>query len=429
MPYVSGLKCRECSREYPAEALNVCDFCFGPLEVEYDYNAISEVINTDRISQGPLSIWRYQDLLPASGEHPVDIMAGFTPLLKAPNLGKRLGLNNLYIKNDSVNPSFSFKDRVVSVAATKAVEFGFETLACASTGNLACSVAAHAARAGIKSVVFIPSDLERGKVIGAAIYGPTMVAVDGTYDEVNRLCSEVGDNYPWAFVNINMRAYYAEGSKTLGYEVAEQLGWRLPQHVVVPSASGAMFTKIWKGFNEMACLGLLDGVDAMSFGADQNTVHHPSVMTKMHMAQAEGCSPIVTAWKEGQTNVRPVRPNSIAKSLAIGNPADGIYALRVIDRSTGSGNIVPESGVVAGIQMLAETEGIFTETAGGVVISALRQLAVSGAIKPDELTVAYITGNGLKTQEAVESVVNPLMVRPTLSSFEEALSERTAIGR
>jgi len=429
VPYVSGLKCRECSREYPAEALNVCDFCFGPLEVEYDYNTISEVINTDRISQGPLSIWRYQDLLPASGEDPVDIMAGFTPLLKAPNLGKRLGLNNLYIKNDSVNPSFSFKDRVVSVAATKAVEFGFETLACASTGNLACSVAAHAARAGIKSVVFIPSDLERGKVIGAAIYGPTMVAVDGTYDEVNRLCSEVGDNYPWAFVNINMRAYYAEGSKTLGYEVAEQLGWRLPKHVVVPSASGAMFTKIWKGFNEMACLGLLDGVEAMSFGADQNTVRHPAVMTKMHMAQAEGCSPIVTAWKEGQTNVRPVRPNSIAKSLAIGNPADGIYALRVIDKSTGSGNIVPESGVVEGIQMLAETEGIFTETAGGVVISALRQLAVSGAIKPDELTVAYITGNGLKTQEAVESVVNPLMVRPTLSSFEEALNERIAIGR
>ncbi|MDA0733532.1 MAG: threonine synthase [Chloroflexi bacterium] len=429
MPFVSGLKCRECSREYPAEALNVCDFCFGPLEVEYDYDTISEVISADRISKGPLSIWRYQDLLPASGENPVDIMAGYTPLLKAPNLGKRLGLNNLYIKNDSVNPSFSFKDRVVSVAATKAVEFGFETLACASTGNLACSVAAHAARAGIRSVVFIPSDLERGKVIGAAIYGPTMVAVDGTYDEVNRLCSEVGDNYPWAFVNINMRAYYAEGSKTLGYEVAEQLGWRLPEHVVVPSASGAMFTKIWKGFNELACLGLLDGVAAMSFGPDQNTVHHPAVTTRMHMAQAEGCSPIVTAWKEGQTQVKPVRPNSIAKSLAIGNPADGIYALRVINKSGGSGNTVPESDVVDGIKLLAETEGVFTETAGGVVISALKQLAESGAIKPDELTVAYITGNGLKTQEAVEGVVNPLMVKPTLSSFEEALSERTAIRR
>ena len=433
MPFVSGLKCRECSREYPAEALNVCDFCFGPLEVEYDYNAISEVISTDRISRGSQSIWRYHDLLPASGENPVDIMAGFTPLLKAPNLGKRLGLNNLYIKNDSVNPSFSFKDRVVSVAATKAVEFGFEILACASTGNLACSVAAHAARAGIRSVVFIPSDLERGKVIGAAIYGPTMVAVDGTYDEVNRLCSEVGDNYPWAFVNINMRAYYAEGSKTLGYEVAEQLGWRLPEHVVVPSASGAMFTKIWKGFNEMACLGLLDGVAAMSFGTDQNTVHHPAVTTRMHMAQAEGCCPIVTAWKEGQTHIRPVRPNSIAKSLAIGNPADGIYALRVINKSGGSGNTVPESDVVEGIKLLAETEGVFTETAGGVVISALKQLAQSGAIKPDELTVAYITSNGLKTQEAVEGVVNPLRVKPTLSSFEEALNQRTAqrtaIGR
>ena len=428
MSFVSGLKCRECSREYPAEAINVCDFCFGPLEVVYDYDGISETLSVDRISRGPLSIWRYQDLLPASGEDPVDIMAGFTPLIKARNLGRRLGLNNLYIKNDSVNPSFSFKDRVVSVAATKAVEFGFETLACASTGNLACSVAAHAARAGVRSVVFIPSDLERGKVIGAAVYGPTMVAVDGTYDEVNRLCSEVGDNYPWAFVNINMRPYYAEGSKTLGYEVAEQLDWRLPEHVVVPSASGAMFTKIWKGFNELACLGLLDGVEGMSFGADQNTVHHPAVGTRMHMAQAEGCCPIVTAWNEGQTHVRPVRPNSIAKSLAIGNPADGIYALRVIKNSGGSGNVVPEDQVVDGIKLLAETEGIFTETAGGVVISALRELARSGAIKPDELTVAYITGNGLKTQEAVEEVVNPLSVKPTLSSFEEAMSGRAAVS-
>jgi threonine synthase len=395
----------------------------------YDYATIAEVVTRDRIARGPLSIWRYQDLLPASADHPVDIQAGFTPLLKAHNLGKRLGLNNLYIKNDSVNPSFSFKDRVVSVAATKAVEFGFETIACASTGNLACSVAAHAARAGIRSVVFIPSDLERGKVIGAAVYGPTLVAVDGTYDEVNRLCSEVGDNYPWAFVNINMRPYYAEGSKTLGYEVAEQLGWRLPDHVVVPSASGAMFTKIWKGFNELACLGLLDGVGSMSFGLDQNTVHHPAVTTKMHMTQAQGCCPIVTAWESGQSQVRPVRPNSIAKSLAIGNPADGIYALRVIKNSEGSGYAVPEPEVVEGIKLLAETEGIFTETAGGVVISGLKHLAKTGAIKPDELTVAYITGNGLKTQEAVEGVVNPLRVKPTMSSFEEALNGRTLVGR
>ncbi len=428
MAFVSGLRCRECSREYPAEALNVCDFCFGPLEVVYDYATIAEVVSHDRIAAGPLSIWRYHDLLPASGEDPVDIMAGYTPLLKARNLGQQLGLNNLYIKNDSVNPSFSFKDRVVSVAATKAVEFGFETIACASTGNLACSVAAHAARAGMRSVVFIPSDLERGKVIGAAVYGPTMVAVDGTYDEVNRLCSEVGDNYPWAFVNINMRPYYAEGSKTLGYEVAEQLGWRIPEHVVIPSASGAMFTKIWKGFNELACLGLLDSVDAMSFGPDQNTVHHPAITTRMHMAQAEGCAPIVNAWSSGQTQIRPVRPDSIAKSLAIGNPADGIYALRVIKESDGSAYAVPETQVVEGIKLLAETEGIFTETAGGVTVSALKYLAESGAIKADELTVAYITGNGLKTQEAVEEVVNPLLIKPTMSSFEEALEGRAAVG-
>ena len=428
MSFVNGLKCRECGREFPAEPLNVCDFCFGPLEVVYDYASISEVISRDRITQGPLSIWRYQDLLPASGEDPVDIMAGFTPLMKARNLGERLGLRNLYIKNDSVNPSFSFKDRVVSVASTKAVEFGFDTLACASTGNLACSVAAHSARAGIRSYVFIPWDLETGKIIGAAVYGPTLVSVEGTYDEVNRLCSELADNYPWAFVNINMRPYYAEGSKTLGYEVAEQLGWRLPDHVVIPSASGAMFTKIWKGFNELACLGLLEGVDASSFGPDQNTVHHPAVTTKMHMAQAEGCSPIVSAWANGQAHVIPVRPNTVAKSLAIGNPADGIYAIRVLNESQGTANSVPEPEVVEGIKLLAETEGIFTETAGGVTVSALKTLAESGAIKPDELTVVYITGNGLKTMEAVESVVNPLSIKPTISSFEGALSERIAVG-
>jgi len=426
--FVSGLKCRECGRENPVEPLNVCEFCFGPLEVVYDYATISEVISHERISQGPLSIWRYQDLLPASGDDPVDIMAGFTPLLKAGNLGKRLGLNNLYIKNDSVNPSFSFKDRVVSVACTKAVEFGFDTLSCASTGNLACSVAAHAARAGIRSVVFIPSDLERGKIIGAAVYGPTLVAVDGTYDEVNRLCSEIADNYPWAFVNINMRPYYAEGSKTLGYEVAEQLGWRLPDHVVIPSASGAMFTKIWKGFNELACLGLLDGVKRLPFGPDQNTVHHPAVTTKMHMTQAAGCSPIVTAWESGQAQVVPLRPNTVAKSLAIGNPADGIYALRVLRESEGSAYAVPEQDIVDGIKLLAETEGIFTETAGGVTMSGLKHLAEIGAIKPDELTVVYITGNGLKTQEAVESVLNPLSIRPTMTSFEDAMNERVAVG-
>ena len=335
----------------------------------------------------------------------VDIGAGFTPLVRSKNLGKLLGLDNLYLKNDSVNPSYSFKDRVVSVAATKALEFGFETLACASTGNLACAVAAHAARAGMKAVVFMPADLERGKVVGAAIYAPVVIAVDGSYDDVNRLCSEVADNYPWAFVNINMRPYYAEGSKTLGYEVAEQLGWRFPEHCVVPGASGALYTKIWRGFHELSSLGLANG----------------PVDTRMHLAQAAGCSPIVEAFNNEEDVVRPVRPNTIAKSLAIGNPADGIYALKTLRESRGTGYAVPEEEVAEGMKLLAETEGIFTETAGGVVVSGLRYLAQTGAIKRDELTVAYITGNGLKTQEAVEDVVHPLPVTPTMGSFEEAI--------
>lgn len=423
MVFINGLKCRECGRDYPAEALNVCEFCFGPLEVAYDYSTIREAISRDQISNGPLSIWRYKHLLPASGENPVDITTGMTPLMKAGNLGKELGLNNLYIKNDSVNPTFSFKDRVVSVACTKAIEFGYEVLSCASTGNLAASVAAHAARAGIKSVVFIPADLEKGKVINASIYGPTIMAIDGNYDDVNRLCSEIADNYPWAFVNVNMRPYYAEGSKTLGYEVAEQLDWQLPDHVVVPAASGAMFTKIWKGFNELACLGLLDGIEGMSFGDDQNSAHHPSVTTKMHMAQAFGCSPIVSAWVNNQQRVIPVKPSTIAKSLAIGNPADGIYALKVIKESNGSATATPESSIAEGISLLARTEGIFTETAGGVSIAVLKALAESGAIKPDERTVVYITGNGLKTQEVVESYVNTVPITATMDSFESAYSQ------
>ena len=413
MAFVTGLRCRECGRDYPIEPLNVCDFCFGPLETVFDYDSIARVISRERIASGPLSMWRYQDLLPVDGKDAVDINSGFTPLIKSKNLGKLLGLENLYIKNDSVNPSFSFKDRVVSVAATKALEFGFDTLACASTGNLACSVAAHAARAGMRAVVFIPADLEHGKVIGAAIYAPIVVAVKGSYDEVNRLCSEVADNYPWAFVNINMRPYYAEGSKTLAYEVAEQLGWRLPHHAVVPSASGSLFTKIWKGFNELSSLGLVDG----------------PVHTRMHLTQAEGCSPIVEAFKSEDDFVQPVRPNTVAKSLAIGNPADGIYSLRTLRKSGGSAYAVPEEDVVEGMKLLAETEGIFTEPAGGVVVSSLKYLVKSGAIKRDEVTVAYITGNGLKTQEAVEDVVHPLAVTPTMSSFEHALNGVNTGGR
>ena len=405
MSFVVALKCKSCGREYAVEPLNVCDFCFGPLEVAYDYDAMARVVTRERIAAGPPSMWRYEDLLPVDAADAVDINAGFTPLVRCENLGRKLGLEKLYIKNDSVNPTFSFKDRVVTVAATKAREFGFDTLACASTGNLACSVAAHAARAGMKAVVFIPADLERGKVVGAAIYGPTLVAVDGSYDEVNRLCSEVADNYPWAFLNINVRPYYAEGSKTLGYEVAEQLGWQTPAHAVVPGASGSMFTKIWKGFHEFSSLGLIG-----------------KVKTRMHLTQAEGCSPIVEAYNADTLHVRPVRPDTVAKSLAIGNPADGIFALKTIKESGGSATAVPEDEIVAGMQLLAETEGIFTETAGGVVISGLRHLVEQGRIKSDELTVAYITGNGLKTLEAVDHVVRPVVTKPNLEAFEEAMA-------
>ena len=408
MSNIKGLFCKECGREYPAEPLNVCDFCFGPLEVTYDYEAIARVVSRERISQGPHSIWRYHDLLPADPENAVDINAGFTPLIKAKNLARVLGLDNLYIKNDTVNPSFSFKDRVVAVASTKALEFGFDTLACASTGNLAGSVAAHAARAGMRAFVFIPADLESGKILGAAVYGPTLIAVDGSYDDVNRLCSELSDNYNWAFVNINMRPYYAEGSKTLGYEVAEQLGWRAPDNCIVPVASGSLLTKIWKGLNEFSDLGLIG-----------------SVPTRMFAAQAAGCSPVVNAFEANDFAIRPVKPDTIAKSLAIGNPADGYYALKVIDESKGYAYAVPEEEVAEGIKLLAQTEGIFTEPAGGVTVAALKRLAEMGQIKPSETTVAFITGNGFKTQEVVQDSVSPVLIKPTFASFEETLSVRS----
>ena len=408
MSYVKSLRCRECGSDYPIEPQYVCDFCFGPLEVSYDYDAIARVISRERITKGPLTMWRYHDLLPVDAEMALDMHTGFTPLIRANNLGRMLGLNNLYIKNDSVNPTFSFKDRVVSVASAKALEFEFDTLACASTGNLAGSVSAHGAKAGMPTMVFFPSDLERGKILGAGIYGATLVAVDGTYDQVNRLCSELADNHRWAFVNINMRPFYSEGSKTLAYEVAEQLGWRAPDACVVPGASGSLFTKIYKGLNELADLGLIDS----------------AAHTKMHIAQAEGCSPIVTAYDEDTPHVRPVTPDTVAKSLAIGNPADGFYSLKTIENSGGSAVSAPEDEIVEGIQILAETEGIFTETAGGVVISGLRKLVQSGKIQPDDLTVAYITGNGLKTQEVVEPLINPVFTTPAYDDFMNNMAAR-----
>ena len=407
MSYVTCLRCRGCGREYPVEPLNACDFCFGPLEVEYDYASITRAVSRERIVEGPPTMWRYQDFLPVDADMALDMGTGFTPLIRAENLGRKLGLENLYIKNDSVNPTFSFKDRVVSVASAKALEFEFDTLACASTGNLMGSVAAHGAKASMNTMVLYPANLEKGKILGAAIYGATLVAVDGTYDQVNRLCSELADNHRWAFVNVNMRPFYAEGSKTLGYEVAEQLGWLAPDHCVVPGASGALFTKIHKGLNDLVQTGLIDSAD-----------------TKMHIAQAEGCSPIAQAFNDGSKEVRPVIPDTLAKSLAIGNPADGPYALRTIAESDGSAVIAMEDEIVEGIQLLAQTEGIFTETAGGVVISGLRRLVNQGVIKPDEVTVAYITGNGLKTQEVVESVVNPVHISPSYDAFEEAMAGR-----
>ena len=406
MSHVTSLRCRECSRDYPIEPINTCEYCFGPLEVAYDYDSIARTVTRKSIADGPYTIWRYHDFLPVEAENAVDLGTGFTPLLKADNLGKKLGLDNLYIKNDSVNPSFSFKDRPVSITTTKALEFEFEVLACVSTGNLMGSVAAHGAKSGMKTVVFFPGNLESGKIVGASVYGPTMVAVDGSYDQVNRLGSELADDLQWAFVNINMRPYYAEGSKTLGYEVAEQLGWRAPDNCVVPAASGELHTKIWKGLTELADVGLID-----------------SAKTNMHLAQPEGCSPIVQAFVKGSRVVQPVKADTLAKSLAIGDPAAGPYAVQTLQETGGTAVAAPEDEIVEGIQLLAETEGIFTETAGGVVISGLRKLAESGAIKRDEVTVAFITGNGLKTQEVVSDIAKPINIRPTSKSFEENMAE------
>jgi threonine synthase len=392
---------------YPLEARHVCDLCFGPLEVAYDYDLLSAIVSREAIERGPRSLWRYRVLLPIEGDSLVDTQAGFTPLVQAHNLGRALGLRNLWIKNDTVNPTFSFKDRPVSIASTRARELGFEVLACASTGNLAGSVAAHAAKAGIRACIFIPSDLEPAKVVGASIYEPTLIAVDGNYDDVNRLCSEIADGYPWAFANINMRPYYSEGSKTLAFEVSEQLGWRLPDAVVVPIASGSMFTKIHKGFGELQKVGLVQ----------------PGTAPRMIGAQAEGCSPVVQAARANTLDVQPVRPHTIAKSLAIGNPADGYYALKIVQQTRGALEAVEDPEIVEGIRLLARTEGIFAETAGGVTIGVLKKLAEAGKIDPDEVVVAYITGNGFKTVDAVaDHVTAPLRVAPTLASFEAAFA-------
>ncbi len=400
---IKGLKCRECGSNYKAEAVHVCEFCFGPLEVDYDYDVIARDFNRAKVEAGPLSLWRYADLLPVEGPPTCGLNVGLTPLVHAKNLGRKLGLNHLYIKNDTVNhPTLSFKDRVVSVAISRAVEFGYKTVACASTGNLANSVSAHAAEAGLGCYVFIPADLEAGKILGNLIYNPTVLAVDGNYDDVNRLCSEIASEYPWAFVNINVRPYYAEGSKTLAFETAEQLGWQAPDHVVAPMASGSLYTKIHKGLNELTKLGLID-----------------AKATRMHGAQATGCSPIAHAFDEKQEFVKPVKPDTIAKSLAIGNPADGYYALKTCATTDGRMAHVSDPEIIDGIKLLAECEGIFAETAGGVTVGSLKKLAAAGTFHPDDVVVAYITGNGLKTQEAVQAHVGkPVHISPSLTAFE-----------
>ncbi len=405
MSYIKGLKCRECGRPYPKEALYVCEYCFGPLEVDYDYEKIKKDLTKKEILSRAKNLWRYRELLPIDGKPTDGLDSGFTPLIRAKNLQKVLGVKELYIKDDSVNhPTLSFKDRVVAVALSRAKELGFHTVACASTGNLANSVAAQAARAGLKRYIFIPADLELGKVIGSLIYHPVLVAVEGNYDQVNRLCSEIANKYKWAFVNINIRPYYAEGSKTFSYEIAEQLSWQAPRHIVVPCAGGSLITKIWKGLKEFKKLGLIDELD-----------------TKIYAAQAAGCNPIVAAIKENSEIIKPLRPKTIAKSLAIGNPADGIYAVGTVKESGGGAEDVTDEEIIEAMKLLATTEGIFTETAGGVTLGVAKKLIEQGKIPRGESIVICITGNGLKTQEAVsEKIGKPIKIKPNLQSFEES---------
>ena len=408
MSYLEGLKCRECGREYAVEPIHVCEFCFGPLEVIYDYKSIQKVLTKRTIERREKNLWRYRELLPIDGKPQVGLISGYTPLLRADNLAKELRIEELYIKDDTgAHPTLSFKDRVVAVALTKAREFGFDTVACASTGNLAHSVSAQGAKAGFKRFIFIPATLEASKIIASLVYEPNLIAVDGNYDEVNRLCSEIANRYRWAFVNINIRPFYAEGSKTHGFEIIEQLGWRSPDNIVVPCASGSLLTKIWKSLKEFKEIGVIK-----------------DLRTKIFAAQATGCSPISTAIKQGTDIIKPVKPNTIAKSLAIGNPADGFYATQAVNESGGYGEDVSDQEIINAIKLLAKTEGIFSETAGGVTVAVAKKLIESGKIARDEVTVICITGNGLKTQEALNGqAISPYYIKPNLASFEKVLDK------
>ena len=403
------LRCRECGKRYENAPLSICDECFSPLEVIVDLDQARWTVSRESIAQGPSSMWRYQALLPVPGDYTPQTPAGWTPLLRAPRLQERIGAKNLYIKNDAVClPTLSFKDRVVAVALANAQAFGFDTVGCSSTGNLANAVASQAARLGLKTYILVPADLEAAKILNTQVYGATLVRIDGNYDHVNRLCSQIADRFSWGFVNVNLRPYYAEGSKTVGYEIAEQLGWRLPDNVVVPMAGGSLITKIRKGFRELVALGLVEDKPVRFFGA-----------------QATGCSPISTAVKNGADHIDPQRPNTIARSLAIGNPADGVYAARAIRESGGWAEDVSDIEIVSAIQELAETEGIFTETAGGVTTAVTARLYAHGRIHPDDLTVTCITGNGLKTTDVLQGAYEQNdAIRPRLTDFEAYLEDR-----
>lgn len=408
MKFVAGLTCHSCGATYPAQALWVCSECLGPLEVAFDYDAVRAVISRELIESRPRSLWRYLELLPVE-EPKTGFNSGFTPLVKATRLAKELGVDELYIKDDSVNhPTFSYKDRVVSVAATRAVELGFQVFGCASTGNLAGSVAAHGARLGLPTYVFIPHDLEPNKVLGAAIYNPHVIAVEGNYDDVNRLCTQIADRYGWGFANINVRAYYAEGAKTMGFEIAEQLGWRYPDHIVSPVAGGTLLPRIYKGLKEFKDVGLVSGP-----------------LPHIHAAQPAGSAPVVRALESGAEFPEPVKPDTIAKSLAIGNPADGFQVVRVVNETGGSGAMVSDEEILDAIELLARTEGIFTEPAGGTTLAATCALIKRGVIRKNESVVVCITGNGYKTAEVmVNRVAKPALIGRSLADFERVVGPR-----
>jgi threonine synthase len=413
MSFITNLKCKECGQEYPIAPLHVCETCFGPLEVTYDYAKIRASISRAKIESRPHNLWRYRELLPVDSEPIIGPHSGFTPLVHCQRLGAELGLPHLYVKDDTVNhPTLSYKDRVVSVSITKAIEFGFTTVSCASTGNLATAVAAHAARAGLKCYIFMPENVEAGKIVGSTIYGAQVITIRGNYDDVNRLCSEIADKYGWAFVNINLRPYYTEGAKTFGFEIAEQLGWRLPDNIVVPTAGGTILPKVAKAFKELKEVGLIK-----------------SDVFKIFSAQATGSAPVIHALHKGTDLITPVKPDTIAKSIAIGNPADGFYVLRAVRESGGWGESATDPEIIDAIKLLARTEGIFAEPAGGTTLAVAIKLARQGRIKPDETTVISITGNGYKTLEAVAgSIEKPMVIDARLGEFD-ALFERLAGGK